>query len=177
MYTQQLSHFKSLLLSWLGFWKIFIVDDIKLHFRNMDYVQYQYLMHKKFLKEALCSKWSFNDISSTISLFQNNFIFISIYVADTKDPQNSRVIIFSNFRGSVRWKTFFIFFLFVTLSVHSISPLLGIIKLAFRDIMNALASIGDLVKATEFIGQSSGLLFCSSSFPIEYTFLKSFVSI
>ncbi|KAG5233213.1 DEAD-box ATP-dependent RNA helicase FANCM [Salix suchowensis] len=45
----------------------------------------------------------------------------------TKDPQNSRVIIFSNFRGSV------------------------------RDIMNTLATIGDLVKATEFIGQSSGL--------------------
>lgn len=48
-------------------------------------------------------------------------------VAETKDPQNSRVIIFSNFRGSV------------------------------RDIMNTLATIGDLVKATEFIGQSSGL--------------------
>lgn len=31
------------------------------------------------------------------------------------------------------------------------------IVLPFRDIMNALATIGDLVKATEFIGQSSGL--------------------
>lgn len=29
--------------------------------------------------------------------------------------------------------------------------------LLFRDIMNTLATIGDLVKATEFIGQSSGL--------------------
>lgn len=32
-----------------------------------------------------------------------------------------------------------------------------VIVLPFRDIMNALATIGDLVKATEFIGQSSGL--------------------
>ncbi|XP_024961790.1 DEAD-box ATP-dependent RNA helicase FANCM isoform X2 [Cynara cardunculus var. scolymus] len=44
----------------------------------------------------------------------------------TQDPQKSRVIIFSNFRGSV------------------------------RDIMNSLATIGTYVKATEFIGQSSG---------------------
>ncbi|XP_047306478.1 DEAD-box ATP-dependent RNA helicase FANCM [Impatiens glandulifera] len=43
-----------------------------------------------------------------------------------KDPKKSRVIIFSNFRGSV------------------------------RDILDALKSIGDFVKATEFIGQSSG---------------------
>ncbi|KAI8531136.1 hypothetical protein RHMOL_Rhmol11G0114000 [Rhododendron molle] len=43
------------------------------------------------------------------------------------DPKNSRVIIFSNFRGSV------------------------------RDIMNALMTIGDFVKATQFVGQSSGL--------------------
>ncbi|KAI3464359.1 hypothetical protein Pfo_021022 [Paulownia fortunei] len=43
-----------------------------------------------------------------------------------KDPQNSRVIIFSNFRGSV------------------------------RDILDALTNIGEFVKATEFIGQSSG---------------------
>ncbi|KAJ4795205.1 ATP-dependent DNA helicase mph1 [Rhynchospora pubera] len=44
----------------------------------------------------------------------------------TKDPKDSRVIIFSNFRGSV------------------------------KDIMDSLAKIGELVKATEFIGQSSG---------------------
>ncbi|XP_078157349.1 DEAD/DEAH box RNA helicase family protein isoform X2 [Carex rostrata] len=43
-----------------------------------------------------------------------------------KDPKDSRVIIFSNFRGSV------------------------------RDIMDSLAKMGELVKATEFIGQSSG---------------------
>ncbi|KAJ4819037.1 ATP-dependent DNA helicase mph1 [Rhynchospora pubera] len=44
----------------------------------------------------------------------------------TKDPKDSRVIIFSNFRGSV------------------------------KDIMDSLAKTGELVKATEFIGQSSG---------------------
>ncbi|URD88706.1 HELICc [Musa troglodytarum] len=43
-----------------------------------------------------------------------------------KDFKESRVIIFSNFRGSV------------------------------RDIMDTLSSIGDLVKATEFVGQNSG---------------------
>ncbi|KAI3951547.1 hypothetical protein MKX01_018663 [Papaver californicum] len=42
------------------------------------------------------------------------------------DPKKSRVIIFSNFRGSV------------------------------RDIMDSLSNAGDSVKATEFIGQSSG---------------------
>ncbi|KAJ9550475.1 hypothetical protein OSB04_014520 [Centaurea solstitialis] len=44
----------------------------------------------------------------------------------TQDPEKSRVIIFSNFRGSV------------------------------RDIMNSLATIGPFVKATEFIGQNTG---------------------
>lgn len=34
----------------------------------------------------------------------------------------------------------------------------------FRDIMDALSSIGDVVKATEFIGQSSGLLLTSEIF-------------
>ncbi|XP_004307050.1 PREDICTED: uncharacterized protein LOC101310453 [Fragaria vesca subsp. vesca] len=45
---------------------------------------------------------------------------------ETKDPQNSRVMIFSIFKVSV------------------------------RAIINALANIGNLVRATEFIGQSSG---------------------
>ncbi|XP_017981036.1 PREDICTED: uncharacterized protein LOC18592978 isoform X1 [Theobroma cacao] len=62
----------------------------------------------------------------------------------TKDPQNSRVIIFSNFRGSV------------------------------RDIMNALASIGDLVKATEFIGQSSGKALKGQSQKVQQAVLEKF---
>ncbi|OMP00248.1 hypothetical protein COLO4_12801 [Corchorus olitorius] len=63
---------------------------------------------------------------------------------ETKDPKNSRVIIFSNFRGSV------------------------------RDIMNALASIGDLVKATEFIGQSSGKALKGQSQKVQQAVLEKF---
>eukprot|EP00258_Populus_trichocarpa_P023752 XP_024439771.1 DEAD-box ATP-dependent RNA helicase FANCM isoform X5 [Populus trichocarpa] len=62
----------------------------------------------------------------------------------TKDPQNSRVIIFSNFRGSV------------------------------RDIMNTLATIGDLVKATEFIGQSSGKALKGQSQKVQQAVLQKF---
>ncbi|KDP34815.1 hypothetical protein JCGZ_11177 [Jatropha curcas] len=62
----------------------------------------------------------------------------------TKDPQNSRVIIFSNFRGSV------------------------------RDIMNALTNIGDIVKATEFIGQSSGKALKGQSQKVQQAVLEKF---
>ena len=42
----------------------------------------------------------------------------------------------------------------------------------FRDIMEALANIGDIVRATQFIGQSSGLFVCSLFFfPFEYNFI------
>ncbi|CAI9754308.1 unnamed protein product [Fraxinus pennsylvanica] len=58
-----------------------------------------------------------------------------------KNPGNSRVIIFSNFRGSV------------------------------RDIMNALTNIREIVKATEFIGQSSVIDICRQN--IEGTITKS----
>ncbi|GAV57775.1 Helicase_C domain-containing protein/ResIII domain-containing protein [Cephalotus follicularis] len=64
----------------------------------------------------------------------------------TKDPRNSRVIIFSNFRGSV------------------------------RDIMNALANIGDLVKATEFIGQSSGKALKGQSQKVQQAVLEKFLA-
>ncbi|KAK6116697.1 hypothetical protein DH2020_049579 [Rehmannia glutinosa] len=53
-----------------------------------------------------------------------------------KDPKNSRVIIFSNYRDSV------------------------------RDILDALTNIGGFVKATEFIGQSSGVLL-NSPYPLS----------
>ncbi|KAM3729495.1 hypothetical protein ACB098_12G016800 [Castanea mollissima] len=62
----------------------------------------------------------------------------------TKDPQSSRVIIFSNFRGSV------------------------------RDIMEALANIGDLVKATQFIGQSSGKALKGQSQKVQQAVLEKF---
>ncbi|KAK9929810.1 hypothetical protein M0R45_026891 [Rubus argutus] len=62
----------------------------------------------------------------------------------TKDPQSSRVMIFSNFRGSV------------------------------RDIMDALANIGNLVRATEFIGQSSGKTLKGQSQKVQQAVLEKF---
>ncbi|KAK3036008.1 hypothetical protein RJ639_031181 [Escallonia herrerae] len=61
-----------------------------------------------------------------------------------KDPQNSRVIIFSNFRGSV------------------------------RDIMDALTNISEYVKATEFIGQSSGKISKGQSQKVQQAVLEKF---
>ncbi|KZV33093.1 Fanconi anemia group M protein [Dorcoceras hygrometricum] len=61
-----------------------------------------------------------------------------------KDPQNSRVIIFSNFRGSV------------------------------RDIMSALENIGEYVKAVEFIGQSSGKVLKGQTQKVQQAVLKKF---
>ncbi|KAL6318094.1 hypothetical protein AAG906_035239 [Vitis piasezkii] len=60
------------------------------------------------------------------------------------NPQNSRVIIFSNFRGSV------------------------------RDIMDALAKIGESVKATQFIGQSSGKASKGQSQKVQQAVLEKF---
>ncbi|XP_022939321.1 DEAD-box ATP-dependent RNA helicase FANCM isoform X3 [Cucurbita moschata] len=62
----------------------------------------------------------------------------------TKDPKDSRVIIFSNFRGSV------------------------------RDIMGALAKIEDIVRATEFIGQSSGKSLKGQSQKVQQAVLEKF---
>ncbi|PIA47286.1 hypothetical protein AQUCO_01400156v1 [Aquilegia coerulea] len=62
----------------------------------------------------------------------------------TNDPKNSRVIIFSNFRGSV------------------------------RDIMNSLSSIGESVKAAEFIGQSSGKTLKGQTQKIQQAVLQKF---
>ncbi|XP_021801166.1 DEAD-box ATP-dependent RNA helicase FANCM isoform X4 [Prunus avium] len=62
----------------------------------------------------------------------------------TNDPQKSRVIIFSNFRGSV------------------------------RDIMDALANIGNFVRATEFIGQSSGKALKGQSQKVQQAVLEKF---
>ncbi|XP_049937109.1 uncharacterized protein LOC116266800 isoform X3 [Nymphaea colorata] len=62
----------------------------------------------------------------------------------TKDPQQSRVIIFSNYRGSV------------------------------RDIMESLSSLGGFVKATEFIGQSSGKSLKGQSQKVQQAVLQKF---
>ncbi|XP_057974604.1 DEAD-box ATP-dependent RNA helicase FANCM isoform X2 [Malania oleifera] len=69
---------------------------------------------------------------------------VLIHHFKTNDPQNSRVIIFSNFRGSV------------------------------RDIMDALASIGESVKATQFIGQSSGKTLKGQSQKVQQAVLEKF---
>ncbi|KAK3426055.1 hypothetical protein EUGRSUZ_F02585 [Eucalyptus grandis] len=60
------------------------------------------------------------------------------------DPQRSRVIIFSNFRGSV------------------------------RDIMDALSNIGDIVKAAQFVGQSSGKSLKGQSQKVQQAVLEKF---
>ncbi|XP_068662265.1 DEAD-box ATP-dependent RNA helicase FANCM isoform X2 [Aristolochia californica] len=64
----------------------------------------------------------------------------------TNDPKDSRVIIFSNFRGSV------------------------------KDIMDSLANIGELVKATQFIGQSSGKTLKGQSQKMQQEVLQKFRS-
>ncbi|XP_043712044.1 DEAD-box ATP-dependent RNA helicase FANCM isoform X2 [Telopea speciosissima] len=62
----------------------------------------------------------------------------------SNDPKNSRVIIFSNFRGSV------------------------------RDIMDSLSKIGELVKATQFIGQSSGKALKGQTQKVQQAVLQKF---
>ncbi|XP_042481041.1 DEAD-box ATP-dependent RNA helicase FANCM isoform X2 [Macadamia integrifolia] len=62
----------------------------------------------------------------------------------SNDPKKSRVIIFSNFRGSV------------------------------RDIMDSLSKIGELIKATEFIGQSSGKALKGQTQKVQQAVLQKF---
>ncbi|XVF63305.1 hypothetical protein PTKIN_Ptkin09bG0077300 [Pterospermum kingtungense] len=99
--------------------------------KNEDIMQAKLLMQRSLSHGAPSPK-----LSKMLEVLIKHF--------QTKDPQNSRVIIFSNFRGSV------------------------------RDIMNALASIGDLVKATEFIGQSSGKALKGQSQKVQQAVLEKF---
>ncbi|KAJ7949704.1 DEAD/DEAH box RNA helicase family protein [Quillaja saponaria] len=64
----------------------------------------------------------------------------------SRDPQNSRVIIFSNYRESI------------------------------RDIMDALANIGESVRAAQFIGQSSGKTMKGQSQKVQQAVLERFRS-
>ncbi|XP_042045666.1 DEAD-box ATP-dependent RNA helicase FANCM-like isoform X2 [Salvia splendens] len=66
------------------------------------------------------------------------------FARKVKDPKNSRVIIFSNFRGSV------------------------------RDILDALKHIGESVKAREFIGQNAGKNSKGQSQKIQQAVLEKF---
>uniref|UniRef100_A0A2N9HDI2 Helicase ATP-binding domain-containing protein n=1 Tax=Fagus sylvatica TaxID=28930 RepID=A0A2N9HDI2_FAGSY len=84
-------------------------------------------------------------LSKMLEVLLDHFNVTTInVVAETKDPQSSRVIIFSNFRGSV------------------------------RDIMEALANIGDIVRATQFIGQSSGKSLKGQSQKVQQAVLEKF---
>lgn len=98
-----------------------------------------------------------------IQIVSSQLLIITYLTAETNDPQKSRVIIFSNFRGSVRCHLFSVFnlLLFYCFWLQFIYKMwkifLAIMKQTYRDIMDALANIGNFVRATEFIGQSSGL--------------------
>ncbi|KAL4324325.1 hypothetical protein GQ457_11G011450 [Hibiscus cannabinus] len=99
--------------------------------KNEDIMNAKLLMQRSLSHGAPSPK-----LSKLLEVLINHF--------QTRDPQNSRVIIFSNFRGSV------------------------------RDIMNALESIRDLVKATEFIGQSSGKALKGQSQKVQQAVLEKF---
>ncbi|KAF7836457.1 DEAD-box ATP-dependent RNA helicase FANCM isoform X1 [Senna tora] len=77
-------------------------------------------------------------LSKMLEILQKHF--------KANDPQSSRVIIFSNYRESV------------------------------RDIMDALASIGEPVRATQFIGQSSGKTMKGQSQKVQQAVLEKFRS-
>ncbi|XP_078441255.1 DEAD/DEAH box RNA helicase family protein isoform X2 [Wolffia australiana] len=64
----------------------------------------------------------------------------------TKDPKKTRAIIFSNFRGSV------------------------------KDIMHSLSSEGEMIKATEFVGQSSGKSLKGQTQKVQQAVLQKFRS-
>ncbi|KAK9758175.1 hypothetical protein RND81_01G212700 [Saponaria officinalis] len=103
----------------------------KLMSRNEAVQKANYLMQKSVSHGAPSPKLS-KMIDVLVDHFRNN------------DPKNSRVIIFSNFRGSV------------------------------RDILDSLAKIGDLVKATQFIGQSSGKTLKGQTQKIQQAVLEKF---
>ncbi|KAF3445456.1 hypothetical protein FNV43_RR10632 [Rhamnella rubrinervis] len=99
--------------------------------RNEDLLKAKLLMQKSLSHGAPSPK-----LSKMLEVLLDHF--------NAKDPQNSRVIIFSNFRGSV------------------------------RDIMDALANIGNLVRATQFIGQSSGKALKGQSQKVQQAVLEKF---
>ncbi|KAF5732139.1 hypothetical protein HS088_TW18G00828 [Tripterygium wilfordii] len=99
--------------------------------KNEDIINAKLLMERSLSHGAPSPK-----LSKMIEVLVDHF--------KAKDPQNSRVIIFSNFRGSV------------------------------RDIMNALANVGHVVKATEFIGQSSGKALKGQSQKVQQAVLQKF---
>ncbi|KAM7507593.1 hypothetical protein LguiA_018046 [Lonicera macranthoides] len=91
---------------------------------------------KVLMQQSLSSGVPGSKLSKMLEVLLDHF--------KTKDPQDSRVIIFSGFRASI------------------------------RDILNALVHIGDIVKATEFIGQSSAKAFKGQSQKVQQAVLEKF---
>ncbi|KAK1403680.1 ATP-dependent DNA helicase mph1 [Heracleum sosnowskyi] len=91
---------------------------------------------KILMQQSLCSGATSPKLSKMLEVLIDHF--------KTNDPLNSRVIIFSSYRGSV------------------------------RAIMDALANIGHIVKATQFIGQSSGKTSKGQSQKIQQEVLQKF---
>ncbi|XP_050888499.1 DEAD-box ATP-dependent RNA helicase FANCM isoform X2 [Lathyrus oleraceus] len=101
--------------------------------KNEDILKARQLMHQSLSHGASSPK-----LSKMLEVLLEHF--------KTNDPQNSRVIIFSNFRESV------------------------------RDIMVAVGGTGDQIRATEFIGQSSGKTTKGQSQKVQQAVLKKFRS-
>ncbi|XP_074371460.1 LOW QUALITY PROTEIN: DEAD-box ATP-dependent RNA helicase FANCM-like [Apium graveolens] len=91
---------------------------------------------KILMQQSSCTGASSPKLSKMLEVLIDHF--------KTSDPLNSRVIIFSNYRGSV------------------------------RAIMEALTNIGHVVKATQFIGQSSGKTSKGQSQKIQQEVLQKF---
>ncbi|XP_061362869.1 DEAD-box ATP-dependent RNA helicase FANCM, partial [Gastrolobium bilobum] len=96
------------------------------------------LKARQLMQQSLSHGASSPKLSKMLELLLEHF--------KTNDPQNSRVIIFSNYRESV------------------------------RDIMDALGGTGELVRATQFIGQSTGKAMKGQSQKVQQAVLKKFRS-
>ncbi|MED6114318.1 hypothetical protein PIB30_079116 [Stylosanthes scabra] len=96
------------------------------------------LKARRLMQQSLSHGASSPKLFKMLEVLQDHF--------KTNDPKSSRVIIFSNYRESV------------------------------RDIMGALGNIGDPVRATEFIGQSSGKAMKGQSQKVQQAVLKKFRS-
>ncbi|XLR14107.1 hypothetical protein HN51_035008 [Arachis hypogaea] len=96
------------------------------------------LKARQLMQQSLSHGASSPKLSKMLEVLHDHF--------KTNDPKSSRVIIFSNYRESV------------------------------RDIMGALGNIGEPVRATEFIGQSSGKAMKGQSQKVQQAVLKKFRS-
>ncbi|KAF6147897.1 hypothetical protein GIB67_014477 [Kingdonia uniflora] len=91
---------------------------------------------KQLMQQSLSAGASSPKLLKMIEILVDHF--------KTNSPENSRVIIFSNFRGSV------------------------------RNIMDSLSSMGEVVRPTEFIGQSSGKSLKGQNQKVQQAVLQQF---